>query len=212
MPTGYTAGIVDGSIKNFKEFATKCMRAFGATIHMRDDSLSKPYVPASSEGSYHIERIKEHEADLKKLEKTKDSTLLKQKTAELETSLIEEKSKLKKAKEVKSKLENYINDAKEFKPPSTEHVGIKKFMVEQLEDTLQHDGNWNIEYHSKEIKRIEKELANLDVNEIRKTKLKQITDNILYNKKQLSEENERNDGRNKWVDDYLKALDEQYGK
>ena len=43
MPTGYTAEILNGEIKTFPEFAKKCARAFGAMIHMRDDSLDATY-------------------------------------------------------------------------------------------------------------------------------------------------------------------------
>lgn len=43
MPTGYTAGILNGTIKTFKEFATKCSRAF--MIHMRDEAHDAPYTP-----------------------------------------------------------------------------------------------------------------------------------------------------------------------
>ena len=37
MPTGYTSGVQDGSIKHFNEFVWDCARAFGSLIHMRDD-------------------------------------------------------------------------------------------------------------------------------------------------------------------------------
>lgn len=43
MATGYTCGIVDGTTKTFKEFAFKCIRAFGAAAHMRDEPISKPF-------------------------------------------------------------------------------------------------------------------------------------------------------------------------
>lgn len=52
MPTGYTAGILDGEINTFEEFAKTCMRAFGATIHMRDEPLSKTYEPEKT-SDYH---------------------------------------------------------------------------------------------------------------------------------------------------------------
>lgn len=45
MATGFTSGIIDGSITNFKQFATQCIRAFGATLHMRDESLDVEYTP-----------------------------------------------------------------------------------------------------------------------------------------------------------------------
>ena len=43
MPTGYTAGILDEKITNFPQFAKLCMRAFGATIHMRDEDMNIEY-------------------------------------------------------------------------------------------------------------------------------------------------------------------------
>ena len=30
MPTGYTAGIIDGKTETFQDFEKQCMRAFGA--------------------------------------------------------------------------------------------------------------------------------------------------------------------------------------
>ena len=35
MPTGYTAGIIDGTTKDFKEYAKHCERAF--MIHLREE-------------------------------------------------------------------------------------------------------------------------------------------------------------------------------
>ena len=43
MPTGFTAGILDGKINSFREFALVCVRAFGAAAHMRDDGLNIEY-------------------------------------------------------------------------------------------------------------------------------------------------------------------------
>ena len=43
MPTGYTAGIIDGKTETFQDFAKQCMRAFGVTIHMRDENMDKGY-------------------------------------------------------------------------------------------------------------------------------------------------------------------------
>lgn len=41
MPTGYTAGIIDGKIKDFKEFAKLCSRAF--IVHLRDEPINSEY-------------------------------------------------------------------------------------------------------------------------------------------------------------------------
>ena len=45
MPTGYTEGIIDGKTETFQDFAKQCMRAFGATIHMRDEDMEAEITP-----------------------------------------------------------------------------------------------------------------------------------------------------------------------
>ena len=42
MPTGYTAGIEDGTIATLREYALVCARAFGACISLRDEPLTAP--------------------------------------------------------------------------------------------------------------------------------------------------------------------------
>src|SRR5690348_5408929 len=37
MPTGYTAEVAEGKVTDFRTFALRCARAFGATIMQRDD-------------------------------------------------------------------------------------------------------------------------------------------------------------------------------
>lgn len=66
MPTGYTAMVLEGATA--KQFAAKCMRAFGVAAHMRDDSWDKE-VPRQlqddGDQSWHKEKLEEAEANLK---------------------------------------------------------------------------------------------------------------------------------------------------
>ena len=50
MPTGYTAGVQDGTVTDFSEFALQCARNFGALVTMRDDPWSTP-IPERFEAS-----------------------------------------------------------------------------------------------------------------------------------------------------------------
>jgi hypothetical protein len=70
MPTGYTAGIIDGEITTFEQFATQCSRAFGATIHMRDNPLDSPYEPRTP-SQYYVNSL---QSQREKLEETKTMT------------------------------------------------------------------------------------------------------------------------------------------
>ena len=64
MPTGYTGYIVDGDITEFKDFAKLCMRACGATIHMRDEPTDKEYEPRTP-SDYHLTSISRAENRIK---------------------------------------------------------------------------------------------------------------------------------------------------
>ena len=70
MPTGYTAGIIDGEITTFEQFAIQCTRAFGATIHMRDNPLDSPYEPRTPSDHY----VNSLQSQREKLEETKTMT------------------------------------------------------------------------------------------------------------------------------------------
>ena len=76
MPTGYTAGIIDGSIKTFEQYAKTCVRAFGAAIHMRDDSLSEEYVPREP-GDYHLNALNRAKKQLNQSKKMTDTKIIK---------------------------------------------------------------------------------------------------------------------------------------
>jgi hypothetical protein len=69
MPTGYTAGVVDGSITTLREFALLSARGMGATITMRDDPHDAP-IPARFEPQtkYHDEKLLAARARLAELE------------------------------------------------------------------------------------------------------------------------------------------------
>lgn len=71
MPTGYTSYIGQGC--DFKTFAMKCARAFGACIDMRDSSLDAQ-IPDSFEPSrYHLKEKRAAERKFKKISKFKKS-------------------------------------------------------------------------------------------------------------------------------------------
>ena len=120
MTTGYTAGIIDGTTKDFKDYAKSCMRAFGATMHMRDDSSSEKYREAKP-SKYHIEKLENLREQKRELSKTDDTTLLDKTRKELELDYEGNLKRVKDTKNTKVKLENFLQEACCFEPPTTEH-------------------------------------------------------------------------------------------
>lgn len=59
MTTGYTVDMYEGKEVSFPEFATKCARAFGALVSMREEPLDAPIPEEFKPSSYHVEQLEE---------------------------------------------------------------------------------------------------------------------------------------------------------
>jgi len=204
MPTGYTYGILDGKVKTFAEFAKKCMKAFGACIHMRDDDNDKPYVP-DKVGDYHIKALHEAKMELAKARTTPDNILIKKQKSYLERREKEIVERIKKIGENQQKLKTMITECTIWKPPTSEHEGLKKFMLEQLTSTLEHDGDDS--YYRTKLIEVRNSLKNINPEKIRAENIESAKNSVKYHTKQLREEEERVAERNKWVADLLKSLE-----
>jgi hypothetical protein len=203
MPTGYTAGILDGEINTFEEFAKTCMRAFGATIHMRDEPLSKTYEPEKT-SDYHKRAISKKKKELDDFLKLSDEELIEQDKISINTSIDYCVKEILKRKLNLIKLNNIIIQVKEWEPPTSEHQEFKNFMINQLDQTIRYDCDCN--YYKKELKRLKKKLTNLKAEDIRKERIKEINEDFQYHTKSFKEEKERVNERNKWVTDLLGSI------
>lgn len=199
MPTGYTAGVADGTITSFKEFALLCARAFGATITLRDEPMSSD-IPEFEPSPYHAERLKE-------LQKRKTEIVL-MKTAQC---YAEADAVFKRAldlhetrtEENRQRMERYramLEQAEAFEAPTDEHQAHKEFMVSQLRESMEFDDD------SKFLKPPER----LSGEQWKSTSLEQVDREIAYHEKGWREEVERTNQRNAWVKalkDSLEHLD-----
>ena len=164
MPTGYTAGIIDGSIKTFEQYAKTCVRAFGAAIHMRDDSLSEEYVPREP-GDYHLNALNRAKKQLNQSKKMTDTKIIKDRKKYLEDGKIHFEKEIVKINNNCIKMNTFMKKVDTYKPPTKEHYEIKKFMKEQLELTITQDGD--PEYYETELNNIKEELKNINPIQIR---------------------------------------------
>lgn len=203
MPTGYTAGIIDGKIKTFQEFAKHCMRAFGATIHMRDESMDKEYEPMTP-SDYHTKAVEEAKERLKQAETLTDAELIEMRTKKLEKSKKYHLESIAKAKTVRAKLEKFLAQAIEFKAPTPEHEGLRKFMIEQLQSTIDFDGK--TDYHDEALAEIQMELKNIDAKQIRCSMIDDANEDIAYHLKIHEEDLKSCAESNAWVETLLDSL------
>lgn len=203
MPTGYTAGIIDGKITNFSDFAKLCMRNFGATMHLRDEPLNAPYKPREI-SSYHDEKLKEAKFELTYLSELSDEQIIAKRKGEIEDEISRLNKYITECRVNKMRLENILSVATKWNPPTPEHSGIKEFMVQQLTDTITADADEA--YWDDKKKELENELLFLKPSVLRKTYIDKCNWSVDYHAKELGAEILRVNNSNKWVEVFLQSL------
>jgi len=203
MPTGYTAGILDGTIKDFKQFAKGCSRAF--MISMRDEPNDAEYKEMKPT-DFHLKKIKESEDKLKQFELFTGEEVIYYKKGELiKNREYHEKAKVE-GNENDIKLNQFLERAKLYKPPTDAHKSIAEFMVEQLETTIDYDGNST--YHHDELKKVASKIENLNEEEVRSEMKVEATKNIAYHTKEHAKELQRCKDNNKWYSDFMESIED----
>jgi len=202
MPTGYTAGILDGTTKDFTQFAKICSRAF--MVHLRDEPFNSEYKKREP-SDYHIEKIKESKEILETVETLKDSTIIDNERSKLLKSIEYHRESIDSQKKNEIILNEFLVKAKDLKAPTEAHKGIVGFMVKQLKETIDFDCR-DDNYYQKEIVKIEEKLIVLNVEDIRSELKTQAAEDFSYHTKEYEDELRRCRESNKWYDDFINSL------
>jgi hypothetical protein len=204
MPTGYTAGIIDGKITTFEQFATQCSRAFGATIHMRDNPLDSPYEPRTP-SEYYVNSLQSQREKLEEMKTMTDEAIVQDFENLLNDSLKYHERELEKTKVNLGRLNSIMESAKSWVPPTEDHEGVRDYMIDQLEITIKADGDPS--YHVNKIVQAKKELEEgIDPKVYREEKIKEIEDRISYYEGEVQKELERCKQSNDWMDNFLESI------
>jgi len=203
MPTGYTAGILDGEITTFQQFAKQCMRNFGAVIHMRDEPMNAEYTPRTP-SDYHVKKISEAKQLLKDAEALTDEEIINTRRAKLEEDKAYNLKGIEKAKVGAKALNDMLKDVRKWNPPTTEHTGIKDFMIDQIVKTI--DFDCGTKYYDERLAKIELELLTLKPKAIREEMIAQAKKDFEYHTKEYNRDVEMCAKSNQWVSDLLTSL------
>lgn len=140
MPSGYTSIVVDGDV-TFKAFAERCVRAMGVFYHLRDSPMDTPLPDKAPLSLYHKEALVNAQLELSKLEEmnpAEQELEIQQDYDRAHTSWQESRAR---TEIVRARVERMLAEVEAWTPPTSEHVGLKAFMREQLQETLQYDGS-----------------------------------------------------------------------
>lgn len=183
MPTGYTDKIYNNKEVDFRSYALRCARAFGANILMRDDSIESD-IKDYEVSNYHIEEIEDISKEIEDILKW-DQDRINEYNREIYIKEIEDyNERLLDKLELKHRYEMVLSEVYDWVPPTKDHVGLKKFMIEQLKSSIDFDCGYKIDkpimrdYYSK--------------------KIKDLTWKISYHTDEHQKEIERTKQRNEW--------------
>lgn len=139
MATGYTHILLDKPETTFEEFALRCARAFGATIEMRDDPLDVPPPAEVKPDDYYLRQIPDAEARVRELEvMTAEEAEIKAAEAHREALKFWRECNENYARK-RRLYEAMLAKVEAWEPPSPGHEGLKKFMREQIVDSIKFD-------------------------------------------------------------------------
>lgn len=171
MPTGYTAGIADGTVTDLRTFALGCARAMGALIMMRDEPMDAPIPERFDPSDYHA---KERDKALERMKALKAMTSQDIEKASADWNAENEQFKLKRIRNNEDQRERYDQMISETEAWEGAPEGLKEFMLEQLQKSREFDVSddptrfcepylcpadwyakqckaaaWDVEYHSR---------------------------------------------------------------
>lgn len=138
-PTGYTADLYEGNDVTFEEFVLKCASAFGALIEMRDSSLDVTIPDVFEPSTYHQERIEEARARLARVEAWTPEEAENAAKADYQRARTAWEENRASRAAMKERYEAMLEQVNVWTPPTTDHDNLKKFMREQLEQSIDHD-------------------------------------------------------------------------
>lgn len=201
MPTGYTSKIVDGE-QSFEDFALSCARNFGACIMQKEDPLDEK--PKIHKENYYANKLIGSFDEYNTLKNSSDEHCYREVMSALEKSKQRYENTVQEHIEAAKRIKEMISKVSIWEPPTDEHVGLKKFMLDQLNQTLSHDGDPS--YYETRLEEVGGEIKDLTPEKARTILQDQIEKDLKYYKKEADKEEDRNNKRGNWIKDLYKSL------
>lgn len=205
MPTGYTADVGDGKMTDLRPFIERCAHAFIGSL--RDSALDSalPTEDTYSVSSYHTEAL---DKAYKQLAKVK-SMDRKQATAaakkEHNKELKHDREYLEKKRVTKGNYEAMLEQVYAWQPPTKEHEGIKKFMVEQLSESIEFDCGGD--YFENQLASLEKR-GPLSGDAWKTKEIERAYKDITYHAEEMAKDKDRQEKNTAWIQALIKSLPE----
>lgn len=200
MPTGYTADVADGKLTDFAIFALQCARQFGATIMQRDEPMSS--MPRlREESSYYREAREKAEKTLAELEKLGPKEAERRARAEYRDLLARHEGAIAERSAKRERYQAMLEKVRTWTPPTSQHRELKKFMEQQLTESIKFDCSWSFEPPTQ-----------LTGPQWLAAKREKARKGVEYYRKEEREERDRVAGANAWIEALYASLQTEMPK
>lgn len=195
MPTGYTDYFLRDPNATFRDWAMVCARAFGACFMQRDEPLDAPPQPRPHD-DYHDQALAKAKARLRELSTMSDKSARALWRAECERHRKENEKYRQDHERTAKRYAEMRAAAEAWKPPTPDHVGMKKFMLQQI-DTCHSE--WDGEpYQIENVKTAKAWLA---------LQIESASHDVAYHTEKAAEELEREAESRRWLDALMDSID-----
>ena len=125
-----------------------------------------------------MKALKSWEEKLIEFKSFTDEQFLEKRRSEIKDSIDYHAKKMLECEINLNRLTSILTDVNDWVPPTEDHQGIKEFMVNQIEQTIKHDADF--EYHSEELERYNVMLETLNVDDVKRKYMDDAIYNINY--------------------------------
>ncbi len=196
MPTGYTADVQSGKITEFNDFVMQCARAFGALVTMRDSPADATIPDRFEPSDYHDKELVEARDRIAFLKRLSDEDKEREASAAFDRRMSEWRRRCDQRIEHKARYSTMLEKVRAWEPPTSEHTGLKDFMVKQLSESI--DVDCSSTYDDEPQRQTGEEWFACEMKEANRS--------FKYHTKERACEHERAASRTKWVRDLRSSL------
>lgn len=197
MPTGYTAELCEKE-QSFEDFVLTC----GACVTQRDESLNEK--PKFKEDKYYQDKLIESFDKYDTIQNKSEKECFDEEVRAAQESIKTYKKAIQERKGVRKRLEEMREKVVNWDAPTKEHIGLKNFMIEQINSTIDFDGNWS--YYEEAIERAETRIKELTPEKAKKNLIDSLEKDIERYKGEAEKEIKRNNERRDWITNLYKSL------
>ena len=196
MPTSYTADLYEGKDVTVSDFILGCARAFGALVTMRDDPKDAPIPDEFPASDYHADAVATAEVWLDEVRAMDTEDIANRSDLDYNRALDRWRERRAEAAGRRERYEAMLREVRAWKPPSSDHEGLRDFMVQQLESSIEFDCSMTYDDRP----------ARLAPSAWRAQEIKKAQHDIDYHRREHEKDVQRATERSRWVQALRESL------